>query len=95
MNNLIFFAHVLDPQYKFEYISFSLCQMYRDIGSSLCDYVKQNMLELFLDYVASYGQSGTQFEKIPSANASQSQSVSAVTNIGIYSSVLKEKIQKI
>ena len=61
---------------------------------SLCESIRGNMVELFLDYVGTYGQSTTQSEIIPYANFSQSQSIFASTNTKISSSVLKERFKK-
>ena len=55
MNLLIFIANVLDPQYKLEYLQFSLNHMYGDsMGGSLYTNVKAALSELFDDYSASY-----------------------------------------
>ena len=52
MNNLIFIASVLDLCEKVEYLSFSLKQMFGpDLGGSLFVAVKNNLFELFEDYV--------------------------------------------
>ena len=57
MNNLIFIASVLDPREKVEYLSFSLKQMFGpDLGGSLFVAIKNNLFELFEDYVIVYGQ---------------------------------------
>ena len=54
MNLLIFIANVLDPQYKLEYLQFSLNHMYGDsMGGSLYINVKAALSELFDDYSAS------------------------------------------
>ena len=52
MNFLIFISNVLDPQYKFDYLQFSLNTIYGDlIGGNLLDNVKSAMFELYNDYV--------------------------------------------
>ena len=57
MNNLIFIASVLDLREKVEYLSFSLKQMFGpDLGGSLFVAIKNNLFELFEDYVIVYGQ---------------------------------------
>ena len=52
MNFLIFISNVLDPQYKFDYLSFSLNTIYVDlIGGKLLDNVKFPLFKLYNDYV--------------------------------------------
>ena len=52
MNFLIFISNVLDPQYKCDYLKFSINTIYGDlIGESLLDNVKSAMFELYNDYV--------------------------------------------
>ena len=54
MNLLIFFANVLDPRYKLEYLDFFLKKIYGDsVGGSLLCNVKFGLQELFDDYSAS------------------------------------------
>ena len=50
MNFLIFTSNVLDPQYKCDYLKFSINTIYGDlIGGSLLDNVKSAMFELYND----------------------------------------------
>ena len=52
MNFLIFISNVLIPQYKCNYLKFSINIIYGDmIGGSLLDNIKSAMFELYNDYV--------------------------------------------
>ena len=52
MNWLIFLSNVMDPQYKLDYLQFSLTLIYGDlIGGSLFTNVKAALYELYDDYV--------------------------------------------
>ncbi|CAH9081360.1 unnamed protein product [Cuscuta europaea] len=67
MNYLIFYANVLDPREKFEYMPFQLNALYGDKkGAAFFLKVKSGLTELFVDYVSSYpdcvgGSSNTTF----------------------------------
>ncbi|CAH9082436.1 unnamed protein product [Cuscuta europaea] len=67
MNYLIFYANVLDPRDKFEYMPFQLNALYGDKkGAAFFLKVKSCLTELFVDYVSSYpdcvgGSSNTTF----------------------------------
>ncbi|CAH9105703.1 unnamed protein product [Cuscuta europaea] len=67
MNYLIFYANVLDPRDKFEYMPFQLNALYGDKkGAAFFLKVKSGLTELFVDYVSSYpdcvgGSSNTTF----------------------------------
>ena len=55
MNMMIFFANILDPRDKLEFIEFSLTQFYgQSISGSLFSHVRNALYELFDDYVALY-----------------------------------------
>ena len=55
MNYIIFFANILDPTNKLEYLEFSLSQIYRsDFSGSLFSLVKFCLFELFKDYNVMY-----------------------------------------
>ena len=59
---MIFFANILDPTCKLEYMDFSLSQMYSEVlGANLFASVKSDLYELYADYVAVY-ESGTMTE---------------------------------
>ena len=52
MNWLIFLSNVMDPQYKLDYLRFSLIAIYGDlIGGNLFTNVKAALYELYDDYV--------------------------------------------
>ena len=71
MNFLIFFANILDPTSKLEYLEFSLLQMYGDSsGSRLYQLVKASLFELYEDYNRLYGSN------VPTGSECQSQSTS-------------------
>ena len=54
MNLLIFIANVLDPQYKMEFLEYSLNQIYgNSVGGSLYSNVKAVLSKLFDDYSTS------------------------------------------
>ena len=92
MNNLIFIASILDPREKVEYLSFSLKQMFGpDLGGSLFVVIKNNLFELFEDYVIVYGQS---MEASQFAMVGKSESVSTFIISSKPVSVLKARFKK-
>ncbi|XP_019195840.1 PREDICTED: uncharacterized protein LOC109189683 [Ipomoea nil] len=55
MNPLIFFANILDPRDKLEYMSYQFEELYgKDNGKKYLENVQAAMLELFGDYAATY-----------------------------------------
>ena len=55
MNFIIFFANILDPTNKLEYMEFSLVQIFGLIrGGSFFASVKFALTKIYLDYAASY-----------------------------------------
>ncbi|KAF2289425.1 hypothetical protein GH714_036119 [Hevea brasiliensis] len=51
MNKLIYFATVLDPRDKFEYMEFQFCQMHgEEKGEQLFQKVKSSLIDLFNEY---------------------------------------------
>ncbi|CAH9114483.1 unnamed protein product [Cuscuta epithymum] len=55
MNFLIFFANVLDPRDKFEYLPFQLNALYTEKkGEKFFESIKVALTELFSDYVSNY-----------------------------------------
>ena len=94
MNNLIFITFVLDPCEKVEYLSFLLKQMYGpDLGGSLFLSLKNNMFELFEDYVFVYGKS-VEASQSSFIGQSESVSISASTISFKPMSVLKARFKK-
>ena len=75
MNKLIFFANVLDPSYKFQYMKFSLITMFGDKqGEALFDAIKNEMTLLFEWYKSLYDSSSIATNIVTSqVDLSQSQ----------------------
>lgn len=60
MNFIIFFANILDPRDKVEYMQFQLNQMYGDDQGKACfEKVKSKLELLFQEYVSTYSESST------------------------------------
>ncbi|KAL0437833.1 UNVERIFIED_CONTAM: Zinc finger BED domain-containing protein RICESLEEPER 1 [Sesamum radiatum] len=61
MNMVIYYAIILDPRYKLEYIEFSFDTLYEDATQCLLmkEKVKDGMVELFNTYKAMYESSGS------------------------------------
>ena len=54
INFIIFFAYILDPTNKVEYLGFSLSQMYGEGGSRFYDLIMSSLVQFFEDYKAFY-----------------------------------------
>ncbi|XP_054820316.1 zinc finger BED domain-containing protein RICESLEEPER 2-like [Prosopis cineraria] len=50
MNQLIYIAAILDPQYKLEWVQFALCKMFNDEGENLAKQVKDVFIALYHEY---------------------------------------------
>lgn len=61
MNMLLYYAVILDPRHKWEFIEFSFDAMYDDITSGIMmkEKVKSGMEELFYEYKRRYGTPGS------------------------------------
>ncbi|KAF2283068.1 hypothetical protein GH714_043812 [Hevea brasiliensis] len=69
MNKLIYFATVLDPRDKFEYMEFQFCQMHgEEKGEQLFQKVKSSLIDLFNEYKKKYQ---TDCEQISDNTSSQ------------------------
>ncbi|KAF2318088.1 hypothetical protein GH714_041429 [Hevea brasiliensis] len=69
MNKLIYFATVLDPRDKFEYMEFQFCQMHgEEKGEQLFQKVKSSLIDLFNEYKKMYQ---TDCEQISDNTSSQ------------------------
>ena len=97
MNFLIFISNVLDPQYKFDYLQFSLNTIYSDmIGGNLLNNVKYAIFELYNDYV---NEGPSVNETVAPTNAfnmtGESQSTTSIVQLSIKSkSVLKDRFKQ-
>ena len=96
MNFLIFFANVLDPTCKLEYMKFSLSQMYGEVfGLNLLASVKCALNELYADYAAVY-ESRNVTESLSQSSQLVKSTLSDFINIliGKPKSVLKAKFKE-
>ncbi|XP_019185280.1 PREDICTED: zinc finger BED domain-containing protein RICESLEEPER 2-like [Ipomoea nil] len=91
MNFLIFYANILDPRDKIEYMPIQFNQLYgEDKGKTMFDKVIVGLKELFEDYVACFPvQCVEQFEKF-----SPSITISDSVSVGRPQSLLKSQIKK-
>ena len=100
MNFIIFFANILDPTHKLEYLEFSLLQMHgQQIGSTLYSLVKSSLFELFDDYKAMYTsttESGSdiQIQSATHVDIAHSSPDIISGSFGRQLSVLKAKFKK-
>ncbi|XP_019150210.1 PREDICTED: zinc finger BED domain-containing protein RICESLEEPER 2-like [Ipomoea nil] len=91
MNFLIFYANILDPKDKIEYMPIQFNQLYgEEKGKTMFDKVIVGLKELFEDYVACFPvQSVEQSEKF-----SPSITISDSVSVGRPQSLLKSQIKK-
>ncbi|XP_019156380.1 PREDICTED: zinc finger BED domain-containing protein RICESLEEPER 2-like [Ipomoea nil] len=91
MNFLIFYANILDPRDKIEYMPIQFNQLYgEDKGKAMFDKVIVGLKELFQDYVACFPfQSVEQYDK-----SSPSITISDSVSGGRPQSLLKSQIKK-
>ena len=99
MNFLNFISNVLDPQYKLEYLNFSLTTIYGDlIGGSLFTNVKDALYELYNDYVndcKSQNETESTAPNIALSNIGGSQTSSGDVHASVKStSVLKARFKQ-
>ena len=60
MNYLLFFASILDPRYKLEFVEYSVNQMYGDLlGSRMFINLKAELSTLFDEYLSLHGSSAS------------------------------------
>ncbi|XP_075490956.1 zinc finger BED domain-containing protein RICESLEEPER 2-like [Primulina tabacum] len=61
MNMMLYYAVILDPRHKLEFVEFSFDTMYDDIGKSamMKEKVKSGMQEIFFDYKVTHGTPGS------------------------------------
>ena len=94
---MIFFANILDPTCKLEYMEFSLSQMYGELyGANLLSTVKYALYELYADYIVVY-----EFGNVAEIQSQSSHLVERTVSdpvgtnlIGKPKSVLKAKFKK-
>ncbi|XP_031111928.1 zinc finger BED domain-containing protein DAYSLEEPER-like [Ipomoea triloba] len=91
MNFLIFYANILDPRDKIEYMSAQFAQLYgEEKGKSCFDKVQSSMVELFNDYAATY--------TVPSSTVTSEpvnvHSQTSVSSVGRPQSRLKSQLKK-
>ena len=92
MNLLIFIANVLDPQYKLEYLQFSLNLIYGDsVGGSLYTNVNAALSELFDDYSTSCKHPP---QSSSTSGLSNDASVNACAELGQSISLFKARFKK-
>ena len=100
MNFIIFFANILDPTNKLEYLEFSLLQMHgQHIGSRLYSLIKSSLFELFDDYKAMYTSAIESGSNIQIQSATHIDIAHLALNIdsgssGKQLSILKAKFKK-
>ncbi|XP_019173846.1 PREDICTED: zinc finger BED domain-containing protein RICESLEEPER 2-like [Ipomoea nil] len=92
MNFLIFYAHILDPRDKIEYMPIQFTQLYgEDKGKTMFDKVVVGLKELFQDYVSCFP-----VQSVPenSAKSTPSVIISDCVSIGKPQALLKSQIKK-
>ncbi|XP_019177602.1 PREDICTED: zinc finger BED domain-containing protein RICESLEEPER 1-like [Ipomoea nil] len=92
MNFLIFYANILDPRDKIEYMPIQFTQLYgEDKGKTMFDKVVVGLKELFQDYVTCF-----LVQSVPenSAKSAPSVIISDCVSIGKPQALLKSQIKK-
>ncbi|XP_019172939.1 PREDICTED: zinc finger BED domain-containing protein RICESLEEPER 2-like [Ipomoea nil] len=96
MNSLIFFANILDPRDKLEYMSYQFEELYgKDNGKKYLENVQAAMVELFGDYAATYSVN-VQQSSSDSSSGSQPDvpPIQSHTTIGRPQNMLKNKLKR-
>ncbi|XP_019191058.1 PREDICTED: zinc finger BED domain-containing protein RICESLEEPER 1-like [Ipomoea nil] len=93
MNFLIFYANILDPRDKIEYMPAQFAQLYGDEkGKSCFEKVQSSMVLLFNDYTATYHvnvQSAS-----PTVQSTQSEPIHSQTSVGKPQARMKSQLKK-
>ncbi|XP_019155791.1 PREDICTED: zinc finger BED domain-containing protein RICESLEEPER 2-like [Ipomoea nil] len=92
MNFLIFYANILDPRDKIEYMPIQFTQLYgEDKGKTMFDKVVVGLKELFQDYVSCFP-----VQSVPenSAKSAPSVIISYCVSVGKPQALLKSQIKK-
>ncbi|XP_019194888.1 PREDICTED: zinc finger BED domain-containing protein RICESLEEPER 2-like [Ipomoea nil] len=91
MNFLIFYATILDPRDKIEYMPAQFAQLYGDDkGKSCFEKVQSSMVVLFNDYTATYHVQSAS----PTVQSMQSEPVHSQTSVGKPQARMKSQLKK-
>ncbi|XP_019192763.1 PREDICTED: zinc finger BED domain-containing protein RICESLEEPER 1-like [Ipomoea nil] len=91
MNFLIFYANILDPRDKIEYMPAQFAQLYGDEkGKSCFEKVQSSMVLLFNDYTATYHVQSAS----PTVQSTQSEPVHSQTSVGKPQARMKSQLKK-
>ncbi|XP_019155962.1 PREDICTED: zinc finger BED domain-containing protein RICESLEEPER 2-like [Ipomoea nil] len=91
MNFLIFYANILDPRDKIEYMPAQFAQLYGDEkGKSCFEKVQSSMVVLFNDYTATYSVQSAS----PTVQSTQSEPVHSQTSVGKPQGRMKSQLKK-
>ncbi|XP_019189846.1 PREDICTED: zinc finger BED domain-containing protein RICESLEEPER 2-like [Ipomoea nil] len=91
MNFLIFYANILDPRDKIEYMPAQFAQLYGDEkGKSCFENVQSSMVLLFNDYTATYHVQSAS----PTVQPTQSEPVHSQTSVGKPQARMKSQLKK-
>ncbi|KAL0302219.1 UNVERIFIED_CONTAM: Zinc finger BED domain-containing protein RICESLEEPER 1 [Sesamum angustifolium] len=84
MNMVIYYAVILDPRYKLEYIEFSFDTLYEDVTQCLLmkEKVKIGMVELFNTYKGMHESSGSSISSSSLSNPISSAKLASTTCFG-------------
>ncbi|KAL0423628.1 UNVERIFIED_CONTAM: putative AC transposase [Sesamum radiatum] len=97
MNMVIYYAVILDPRYKLEYIEFSFDTLYEDVTQCLLmkEKVKIGMVELFNTYKGMHESSGSSISSSSLSNPISSAKLASTTCLDMTSrTCMQERFQK-